>query len=306
VLDLLSTQRVIAFKSSGPYGQIGMVIDTEIARCPIFRIRKNVIVPTGVLNIMDTRRAGKKDPETDLKWTPDDIKEIVGIAIAVPAGYEGKVEDLVKPLPKLSLQQKADLKKVGKPIPRQPDVQLIIKWKKPIHIKVKGEPELRPVYLSYESRTGCKTLWKKNYLVTLNEAALHWESRYREAGGTHQSEEREMTPFQVPPVGAEFSRESTVDPEQMASTRTTPERVISSIEREQTPPVDPGQKLSSGSTPPPDKTDKAAKKEAFDRFKEDYLLGADVDKWIELTPEQAATGVAAFRIFWANELKAST
>jgi hypothetical protein len=37
---LLPTQRVMAFKSSGPYGQIGMVIDTEIPRCPIFRIRK--------------------------------------------------------------------------------------------------------------------------------------------------------------------------------------------------------------------------------------------------------------------------
>jgi hypothetical protein len=309
---LLPTQRVIAFKSSGPYGQIGMVIDTEIPRCPIFRIRKNVIVPTGVLNIMDTRRAGKKDPDTDQKWTPDDIDEVVGIAISVPAGYDGKVEDLVKPLPKLSLEQKVVLKKAGKPIPRQVDVQLIIRWKKPIKIKVKGEPEPRQVDLSYESRTGCKTLWKKNYQAALEDAADHWERRYREAGGTHQSEEREMTPFQIPPAGADFSRESTVDTEQLASTRTTPERVIPSTQTTSErvipsteTPADPGQKPSSGSTPPPNKTDKAAKKEAFDRFKEDYLLGAGVDEWTELTPEQAATGVAAFRIFWDKESKAS-
>jgi hypothetical protein len=298
---LLPTQRVVAFKSSGQFGQIGMVIDTEIPRCPIFRIRKNVIVPKGVLNIMDLRRAGKTDPDTDLKWTVDDIDEVVGIAIAVPPGYEGNVEDLAKAIPKLSLQQKADLKKAGQPIPRQPEVQLIIKWQKPIKIKVKGEPEVRQVYLSYESRTGCKTLWKKNYELTLESTAEHWERHYREAGGTHQSEEREMTPFQVPPVGAEFSRESTVDTEQLASTRTTPERVLPPIET----PVDSGQKPSSGSTPPSNKTDKAAKKEAFDRFKDDYLLGAGVDKWTDLTPEEAATGVAAFRIFWDKELKAS-
>ena len=121
-----------------------------------------------------------------------------------------------------------------------------------------------------------------------------------------------MTPFQIPPAGADFSRESIVDTEQLASTRTTPERVIPSTQTTSErvipsteTPADPGQKPSSGSTPPSNKTDKAAKKEAFDRFKEDYLLGAGVDEWTELTPEQAATGVAAFRIFWDKESKAS-
>jgi hypothetical protein len=309
---LLSSQKVVSYKSSGLHGKVAIVIDTEIPGCPIFRIRKNVIVPKGVPNIMDTRRAGKKKPGTQENWTLDDLDEVVGIAISVPPGYGGNVENLVKALPKLSLEEKVELRKDGKPIPRQPDVQLIIQWKEPIEITVPGEPAPRKVFLSYESRTGCKILWKKNGNVTLDTAAAHWEGRYRKAGGTHQSEEREMTPFDAPPVGADFSRDSTADPEQQASTRTTPERVIPSTQTTSErvipsteTPADPGQKPSSGSTPPPNKTDKAAKKEAFDRFKEDYLLGAGVDEWTELTPEQAATGVAAFRIFWDKESKAS-
>jgi hypothetical protein len=206
-------------------------MDTEIPGCPIFRIMKNVIVPTDVLNIMSTRRAGKENPETGLKWTRDDLQDVLGIAITVPDGYDGKVEDLVKPLEKLSYEEKAKYQKAKKPIPRQPDVQLIIKWKKPIEVKVKGESEPRQVYLSYESRTGCKALWKKAYKKTLQKAADHWEGHYREAGGRHQSEEREMTPFQVPPA-AEFSPESSVDIDQQGSTRAILELVLPSIERD--------------------------------------------------------------------------
>jgi hypothetical protein len=302
---LLPSQKIVGYKSSGLHGKVAIVIDTEIPGCPIFRIRKNVIVPKGVPNIIDTRRAGKKKPGTQENWTLDDHPKVVGIAISVPPGYGGNVENLVKALPKLSLEEKVQLRKDGKPIPCQPDVQLIIEWKEPIEITVPGEPAPRKVFLSYESRTGCKTLWKKNGNFTLDTAAAHWEGHYRKAGGTHQSEEREMTPFDAPPVGADFSRDSTADPEQQASTRTTPERDIPPVQPGQKPPVPPGQKPSSVSTPPPNKTDKAARKEAFDRFKEDYLLGAGVDEWTELTPEQAATGVAAFRIFWDKESKAS-
>jgi hypothetical protein len=35
----------------------------------------------------------------------------------------------------------------------------------------------------------------------------------------------------------------------------------------------------------------------MDAFKEDYLMGAGKDEWTDLTAEQAATGVEAFRIY---------
>ena len=304
---LRSTQRIVAYKSSGPFGKIAIVADAEIPSCPIFRIIKNVTVPKDVINAIDTRRGGKTKPGTDQMWTPDDIGAVLGVAVSVPAGYGGHVEDLVKALPKLSLEDKVALTKAKKPIPRQTDVQLVIQWKEPIMVKVKGEPEPREMKLSFKNRGGCKMIWKKGYQKTLDDYAYHYEYHYRAAGGRHQSEEREITPLPVPPAGSDFSRESTVDIDQLPSTRTTPERDLHSTQTTSVlpsteTPADPGQKPSSGSTLQSKKTDKAAKKAAMDEFKEDYLLGAGVDEWTDLTPKQADTGIEAFKIYWAKHL----
>jgi hypothetical protein len=39
----------------------------------------------------------------------------------------------------------------------------------------------------------------------------------------------------------------------------------------------------------------------MDEFKEDYLMGAGVDEWKELTPQQQSDGIEAFRLFWAKK-----
>jgi hypothetical protein len=55
-----------------------------------------------------------------------DIHKVKGIAISVPLGYLGNVEDLVVPIPKLSTLQKEVLKSKGELVPKQLDVQLLI------------------------------------------------------------------------------------------------------------------------------------------------------------------------------------
>jgi len=88
----------------------------------------------------------------------DDISRIQGIAIAVLPRYEGKPEDLVKLLPRLLGKQKDELKDQKKPILKQLDVQFLIEWK--VGIKVEDEDKER--FTSFESRLGCRILWKKH------------------------------------------------------------------------------------------------------------------------------------------------
>ncbi|KIM93147.1 hypothetical protein OIDMADRAFT_61934 [Oidiodendron maius Zn] len=324
---LRSTQRIVAYKSSGPFGKVAIVADAEIPSCPIFRIMKNVTVPKDVINAIDTRRAGKTKPGTDQMWAPDDIDNVLGVAVSVPAGYGGKVEDLVKALPKLSLIQKVALTDAKKPIPRQPDIQLVIQWKEPIMVRVKGEPEPREMRLSFENRGGCKMIWKRCYQKTLDDTAFHYEDHYRAAGGKHQSEPLEIPPFPVPPAGSDFSRESTVDIDQLASTRTTPERDLHSTQTTSVLPStetpagqkpssgqnsssvqepSSGKKSSSGQEPPSKKAARAAMKAAFATFKENYLLPFDdIDEWDELNVEQTAKGMRAWDAYWAEASAAS-
>lgn len=56
-----------------------------------------------------------------------------------------------------------------------------------------------------------------------------------------------------------------------------------------------------GTPPKEDTSSKAAKKAAMDEFKEDYLIGAGKDEWTDLTLEQAANRVEAFRIYWKKK-----
>lgn len=279
-VGLRATEAVVGYKSSG-YGRIGFVCDAEIKDWPIYRIRKNVMIGEKVPNIVKSRRAGvEKDSKT--KWTVADIEEVRGIAIAVPPGYSGKVEDLVIPIPKLSAVAKEELRLKGKPVPRQPDVQLLIEWK---------EKDKDGRVLSWENRSGCRTLWKKNGDQALLDAATHFEGHYRNAGGKHQSEE----PFQIPSVGSSLSPESTPDPEQAASTRTTPETTPE--------PGTTGQSDSDKSK----KVDSTATDKAAERadFKNDWCEDKGIDPE-KMTDKQDGHMRAAFKVYWEDLNKAAS
>jgi hypothetical protein len=69
---------------------------------------------------------------------------------------------------------------------------------------------------SWESRTGCRVLWKRNTNATLTEAAEHFESHRREAV---RQEGREETPFQIRSPGRTPSPRGTPDPDQLPSTK---------------------------------------------------------------------------------------
>jgi len=261
------SQAVVGYKSSGPFGQVGIVGDVEIEDHPIFRVRKNVTIDESkVPNIVEDRRAGKINPKTKKQWGVGDIQDIIGIAIAVPEGYTGDVEALVVPIKKLSGTEKDNLRDQKKPIPRQPDVQLGIQW---------WEPLENGALQSWENRTGCRTIWKKNGDATLLGFAKLFEGNYRTHGGQHSSEERSVSPFDIPPVGSSLSPETTPDPEQQASTTTT---------RENTP--------QTGS-----KKNAADKKAAREEFKIDWCEMKGIEPG-DMTNTDDGNMMAAFKPFW--------
>jgi hypothetical protein len=200
------------------------------------------------------------------------IHKVKGIAIAVPLGYLGNVEDLVVPIPKLSTVQKEVLKSKGKPVPKQLDVQLLIQWK---------EPDNDDKYISWENKTTCRTLWKKNGDPVLLSAAKHFEGHYRKAGGKHLSEERSVSPFEILPIGSSLSPEGTPDPETLASTTTT---------RENTPvtPIDPKDET---------KDNAAAKAAARVEFKSDWCEEMSIDPK-RMTDAERGSFLASFKVYW--------
>jgi hypothetical protein len=72
---------------------------------------------------------------------------------------------------------------------------------------------------SWESRTGCRVLWKRNTNATLTEAAKHFESQRR---GVVRREGREATPFQIRSPGRTPSPRGTPDPDQLPPTGIIP------------------------------------------------------------------------------------
>lgn len=195
-------QKVTCYKDG--FGKPAIVVDCEIPKWIIYRIRKDVLIPENCPNFMTWRRAGVvKDPTTKKKWSVDDISKVQGIAIEVPPGYDKDPEELVRLIPKLSGAQKDKLKKKGKPIPKQPDVQLLIEWKAGMMVEDgTGKPKKR--FTSWESRSGCRTLWKKHRIADafLLEVAMKREGGYRNAGGRHSSEVRSMSPIDIPRAGS--------------------------------------------------------------------------------------------------------
>jgi hypothetical protein len=102
-----------------------------------------------VLNIIKGRRAGTlKDEKAGTKWGWSNALTVRGIAIAVLSRYKGNAEDLVLLVKRYLEIERKEMKDVGKPIPKQLNVQVLIKWKTLKDSKV----------LSWESRTTSATL----------------------------------------------------------------------------------------------------------------------------------------------------
>jgi hypothetical protein len=140
-------ESVIGYKNG--LGKVGIICNTEIEGWPVYRIRRGVVFGENVPNIIKGRRAGTpKDEKAGTKWGWSDALTVRGIAIAVPSGYEGNAEDLVLPVKRYSEIERKEMKDAGKPIPKQPDVQVLIEWKTLKDGKV----------LSWESRTTSATL----------------------------------------------------------------------------------------------------------------------------------------------------
>lgn len=111
-----NTQAVVCYKSG--FGKPVIVVDCEFPEFIIYPIRKDIEVPA---SLMKWRRGGKvKDSMTEAKWTGKDVSDVLDIAIEVPLGFDGKPENLVKLIQRLSRDEKEALEKKGKPILKQP------------------------------------------------------------------------------------------------------------------------------------------------------------------------------------------
>ncbi|KAG9242057.1 hypothetical protein BJ878DRAFT_577724 [Calycina marina] len=126
-VQLRPTQTLICYKGVG-FGKPGIVEDFEVPNCLIYRYRTDVHIDEDTPDLMKWRRAGKVNPKTGKKWGVGDMVKILPhIAIQVPPGYKGNPEDLVKLIPKISGTERDALKNAGKRIPKQPEVQMLIK-----------------------------------------------------------------------------------------------------------------------------------------------------------------------------------
>jgi hypothetical protein len=258
-------EKVIGYKNG--LGKSGIICNTEIKGWPVYRIRRNVVIGDEVPNIIEDRRAGTvKDKNAGTKWGWSDALAVRGIAVAVPSGYSGNAEDLVVPVQRFSAVEKEVMKKAGKPIPKQPDVQVLIEWK---------TPGTNGKVLSWESRSTSAALWKKVTPIVLWDAAKHFEGYFRAGGG------KDVTPFGMP-FGSSQSPKGSPDPDQFPSTKTTPEG---------TPEPQPAPQTTSNSTPGADK--KAARAE----FKSEWCeeMGIDPEK---MTDADRGSFMASFKVYW--------
>ena len=301
-VGLRNTEAVIGYKSTGMYGKVGLVIDTEFENWQIYRIKKNVVVGEDVPNIVESRRAGVvKDRKTKEKWKLEDMCEngVKGIAIAVPPGYTGNVEDLLVPRPKRSAEEKEELRRQKK-LPKLVDVQLLIQWK---------EPDTENRFLSWENRTGCRTLWKKNGDLAIWNAAKHYESHYRKAGGKHASEERDPSLFEPPPVGSTLSPEGTPGPDETVSTTTTPggtpgpggnQDNQNNQENQENQKNQKNQKNQDNQNNQNNQDNAAEKKATRAQFKVDWCEDRDIDPQ-NMSDKQVGSMMASFTVYW-NQL----
>ena len=282
-VQLRDTQAILCYKNG--FGKPAIVVDCEVPEWPIYRIRKDVLVVASCPNLMKWRRAGRnKDPKSENKWTVDDIKHVHAIAIEVPPGYSGNPEEQVRLIPPLSIDEKKKLKDNGKPVPKQPDMQLLIEWKE--GFKAEGEDE--PRFTSWESRSGCRTLWKKHKVADdyLLRFAMQREGNYRKAGGRHSSEERLMSAVPIPRAGSTESPGSTPDSTRASTLVGTPEDTPEpEIKKE---PVQPGATTKDAA---------ANKKAARAEFKAEWCDDNDIDPE-KMTDAQDGSFRASFKAYW--------
>ena len=305
---LRDTEAVIGYKSTGMHGKVGLVIDTEFEKAQIYRIKKDVVVGAHVPDIVDSRRAGNyKNRKTKTRWSVDDIDDIRGIAIAVPPGYSENVENLLVPPPTFSAAEKKKMKEEDRKPPKIKlvDVQLLIQWK-----CADDDGKV----LSWENRTGCRTLWKKKGDLTIHDVAKHYEGNYRRAGGRHASEG--PTRFEHPPAGSTQSPTSSpTGSEEPYSTKTTrqntPAPGSTKTTRQDTP--DPGStKTTRQDTPDPGSAkttqqDTPDSGNAVDKRKEKKKARAEFKaEWCDdrnINPEnmsdkQDGSFRASFQVYW--------
>ncbi|CZR65345.1 uncharacterized protein PAC_15245 [Phialocephala subalpina] len=274
---------------------------------PAFRTMKarqfdGIIDPSSEYNLVKQRRCDVRNKDDTKKFTIDDVVGIQGVSYYVEDEYEGNPAEKLKPLPpRLTKNQKAAMKARGEEIPEEktPEVvQVYVKWKQ----QYKGK------WRTFETRSGIRGLYGDNLKGDkfIYKAALVQEERYQgylESNGIANS--RSASPF-VP------GNENTPPPEGKKDNASTGGGLLTPGG---TPPPGGnkdnastgGGLLTPGGTPPPGTQTaiKAAKKAAMEEFKEDYLLGAGVDEWKDLTPQQQSDGVEAFRLFWAKKPQGS-
>ncbi|KFY64291.1 hypothetical protein V496_03322 [Pseudogymnoascus sp. VKM F-4515 (FW-2607)] len=209
---LRQTQAILGYKQGTGNGRVAIVAETDVPGHQIYRIRRDVIVSSDKVDIIQTRRAGTgvlgKGSRGNTKWTSDDIEDLVGIAIEVPPGYEGNPENLVLPI-RLSEAQKEEIKAKGERLPKQADVQLIIQWKLPKSVKGISEN----YFYSFESRAGCHSIYgtAKKANQVLYDLAKTAEQKYRDNGGLYSVEEAlpELDALAWTPIG---SRQASEEP----------------------------------------------------------------------------------------------
>ena len=299
-VQLRNTQAVTCYKSG--LGKPAIVVDCEIPEWMIYRIRKDVMHPEKCPNLMRWRRAGKvKDLKTEEKWKVKDISDVLGIAIEVPLGFDGLPEDLVRLIPPLSEIQKKRLKKLGKPIPRQPDVQLLIEWKE--GLKAEGEDEVR--FTSWESRSGCRTLWKKKDVADafLVDVATKRERGYRKAGGQHSSEERSMSPIKIPSAGSTPSREGTVNSDGSETSLSNEEEEEEGKEEKKRQKKEQDEKKRKEKKKEEDGPvdDDLAYKTGLKAFEPKFRMLEDIEAGVKLTAAQKGEMIEAFDAYWEKK-----
>ena len=295
------------------------VIQIGPDNAPCFRTQKasqfaGIIDPDPKYNLVKQRRADLRNKDDTFKFTMDDIVGIQGVSWYVPDDYEGNPAEMLKPLPpKLTKQQKDAMKARGEEIPEQPKpvvVQVYFKW--------------RQIYMrrwrTFETRSGVRRLYGDDGRADkfIYKAALEQERKYQEyLKGQRPPRSKSPTPFvpgkeNTPPRGTPPVDKPKPDGDTTSGDKPEPPGGTPPVDKPKpdggttsgdkpeppggTPPVDKP-KPDGGTTSGDKEAAKAAKKAAMAAFKEDHLMAAEVDKWTDLTAEQAATGMAAFRIY---------
>ncbi|KAH7363948.1 hypothetical protein BKA65DRAFT_545860 [Rhexocercosporidium sp. MPI-PUGE-AT-0058] len=303
--QLRATQVVHCYKN-GAFGTPSIVVDREFPESHIYRIRTDIQPKPGTADLMKWRRAGKKNPRTGKNWCVEDMVEILPrIAIQVPPGYEGNPEDLVKLIPPISGTERDALKAAGKRIPMQPEVQLLITWKE--GIVPEGETKMR--FTSWESRSGCRTLWKRHAAadILLVDVARRREQAYRKAGGKNSSE-RSISPFAFPSAGSTPDREYTLTPERGEEEKKEEEEKKKKEEEEKKKKEEEEKKKKEEEEKEKNKEEKEAFdplkfKAALDDFEIIYRARKGIAVDAELTPIQEGALMEVFKPVWAERQK---